>query len=380
MAVQTFYWSTSAAGTGDGSSWANRAALLSGGSFSGTFQDIDHGADTILHLIGPGTYNISVALNAASFSEAAPGINSLAIFHACDSSGNIWTPPSPNWCSAEPVWDTSNMPVFAFSSTGQINLTHFAMRGFVVSQSGTVVPLAGGRLFDWCSVSSSWSNAAAQCISTVNGTVSNTYATVTGSTNGACINMSGLGTIVNCRCFGNSSASAGNRSGIQLAAGGAGSSSVLQKNTTINCTVGINCTNTTGTVQNILNNVVYNCTTGIAISNSTATAIGRIAGNMLIGPGSGSAFTSSYPHGLLNNRLRGWSTNFPAGFNNWPASSFNITDSGNDSDEFVNVGTGDYRIKSTSTYAGKQIGAGDEVSAGASGIIVHPGLSGGFRS
>ena len=380
MAVITYYWSTSAAGSGDGTSWANRAALLSGGSFSGTFQDIDHGADTILHYVGPGTYNISVALNTASFSEAAPGITCPAIFHACDSSGNAWSPPSPNWCSAEPVWDTSTMPVFAFSSTGQINLTHFVMRGFVVSQSGTVVPLVGGRVFDWCVVSSSYSNAAAQCINTVSGTVSNTVATLTGATNGACLNMSGLGTVNNCRCIGNPAASAGNRSGLQIATGAATLSTVVQKNTIINCTVGINCTNATGTILNIINNVVYNCTTGIAISNTTVTAIGRIAGNMIIGSGSGSAFTSSFLHGLINNRLRGWSTNFPAGFNNWPASSFNITASGSDADEFVNVGTGDYRIKATSTYAGKQIGAGDEVAAGASGIIVHPGFGGGFRS
>jgi hypothetical protein len=48
-----------------------------------------------------------------------------------------------------------------------------------------------------------------------------------------------------------------------------------------------------------------------------------------------------------------------------------------DADEFVDAANGDYRIKNTSIYWGRNIGAGDEPAAGGSGIPIGRLISGG---
>ena len=72
---------------------------------------------------------------------------------------------------------------------------------------------------------------------------------------------------------------------------------------------------------------------------------------------------------VANNRLRNNTTNF-SGLGNYPTNYGNMTSSGTDSDEFVNVAGGDYRIKNTSDLWGKGYGVADEPAAGGAGTTI----------
>jgi hypothetical protein len=81
---------------------------------------------------------------------------------------------------------------------------------------------------------------------------------------------------------------------------------------------------------------------------------------------------------VSNCRLRNNTSNF-SGMGNYPETFSVVTAAGTDADEFVNAAAGDYRIKNTSTYWGKNLGPGDEpaASGGSGGIPLGRLISGG---
>src|SRR5687767_60995 len=113
MAIVTRYFSTTGAGAADGTTWADRAELFSGGNWSTVITGFAFNAsDALKCLIGPGTYTCSQALASGLFTNPPTLLNPL-ILHGCDGSGVQLEPEAPAWTAAQPVtWDT-NLPVIA---------------------------------------------------------------------------------------------------------------------------------------------------------------------------------------------------------------------------------------------------------------------------
>ncbi len=88
MATVTRYFSTAGAGTADGTSWANRAALFSGGAWSTVITGFNFtGSDSLECRIGPGSYTITASLASGLFANA-PTVSNPLILQGCDSSGS----------------------------------------------------------------------------------------------------------------------------------------------------------------------------------------------------------------------------------------------------------------------------------------------------
>ena len=116
MSIIVRYFSTSSAGAGDGTSWANRAALFTGGAWSTVITGFAfNGSDSMEARVGPGTYSITVALASGSFANP-PTVTNPLIIHGADSSGNLLSPPDPDWTSNMADWDASSLPILDTSS------------------------------------------------------------------------------------------------------------------------------------------------------------------------------------------------------------------------------------------------------------------------
>jgi hypothetical protein len=67
---------------------------------------------------------------------------------------------------------------------------------------------------------------------------------------------------------------------------------------------------------------------------------------------------------VRNNRFRDNTSGNFDGFVNWPTDLDNITSAGTDAAEFVDAPNGDYRIRSTASFAGRNIGVSEQAPAG----------------
>jgi len=163
MALVIRYFSTTSAGAGDGTTWADRAALFSAGNWSSVVTGFNYTSDAMEARIGPGTYTCSQEL-AGGLITNDPTVATPLLLHGCDSSGNRLTPPDPDWVSAQPAWDDSGLPVIATTSNiTTINLSHASVRlvKFTASgrTSGAVLSPAG--LLDWVVIESSSNGTSA---------------------------------------------------------------------------------------------------------------------------------------------------------------------------------------------------------------------------
>lgn len=375
MAVVTRYFSTAAAGAGDGTSWANRAQFVNAGTYSSVITGFSFaGSDSLRILLGPGTHSITSALS-LSATAANP-----CFIEGCDSSGNALTPPDPDWMAAQADFDVSGFPLIdTASNIAFVTNNHVTLKCLNLSSSASNMAFVQNvRKIVWCCILNTVSQSSAAAATMTSGSVENSILKCTGTAHGAVMTFTGNGFIENTKITGNSSASSGVREGVRITAT---TNPHIDSCVIRNCVAGIDYTSTSANVvPYVRNNVIYNCTTGVYVQQTSQTVRGIIANNMIIGGSDG--ITADFPQDLYNNRLRGQSNAaFSAGITNVPTTALNYTDSGSDSDEFVDTSTEDFRIKSTSTYYGRYIGAGDQIVAGSSGgLIVHPGLSGGFRS
>lgn len=66
MAIVIRYFSTASAGSGDGTTWADRAVFFTGGAYSTVLTNFDFsGSDTLHCYLGPGTYGIGETLGSS---------------------------------------------------------------------------------------------------------------------------------------------------------------------------------------------------------------------------------------------------------------------------------------------------------------------------
>ena len=154
MAVVTRYFSTTSAGAGDGTTWADRAALFSGGNWSSIITGFAFNVGNALEArVGPGNYTVTQNLVPGLFANPPTILNPIVI-RACDSSGSNWIPPSPSWLSCTPTWDTTNMPIITCGTTitaRAMDLSNAVVIGLSwrPGPSGHFQTLVNGGSFHW---------------------------------------------------------------------------------------------------------------------------------------------------------------------------------------------------------------------------------------
>lgn len=361
MAVVTRWFGVTAAGDGDGSTWADRAALFSGGAWSSVITAFDFsGSDSLLCLIGPGTHAITATLQSSSFSVAAPTIANPIILHGCDSDGAILEPANPDWVSAQPCdWD-DDLPVL--SATTNIAIVNVGTAYNVVCRflkfisSGTAANVGQYASIDWCVVENSYAGISSGAWFRPY-RLTNSVLRCTGSIfyrvlQGAPVSFD------NVRLEGESSATSGERTGFYC------ESYVVYAS---GCTI-VDCPGSLITTGNSTSHIpmairsVFIGGLGISLSNASGQAYTcRLEGCVIVGSASYGVDSQGTAYTLISRcRFRDNTSGNFNGLGNYPDDLGNITSAGTDAAEFVDAASGDYRIKYGSSLWGLGIGAGDE--------------------
>jgi hypothetical protein len=365
MAVVVRYFSTSSAGAGDGTTWADRAALFSGGNWSTVITGFNFsGSDALECRIEGGiTYTCSQALASGLFSNAPTAANPL-ILHGCDDTGARLEPSNPDWVSAQPVdWDTE-LPVIATSTN--IATVSLAAGCFIRVVSFTASGRTGGAVvsgsqpnsLDWCVVVNSASNSSAVGVQSSN--ISNCAVTMSGTAFDYAVSHS-LNLVNNCRIVATGSASSGNRRGVTWASF---SSPHIIGSTILGFAGGAVVSLSTQVAQyGRISQSVLADNPGSAVllaSTSSQTATFVVEGCMVTGNGAYGINADASRVFASNSRLRDNTSGNFNGFGNYPTDLDNYTTDSDDATEYVDAAGGDYRIKYGSAIWGKGYGVADE--------------------
>jgi hypothetical protein len=364
-AVVTRYFSTTAAGAGDGTTWADRAELDPAGVFSTVITGFAfNGTDSMLACVGPGTYTFTTGLASGAFANPPTVANPL-IFHGCDGSGNLLTPDNPGWLSDVPVnWDT-NLPVFATTTNiATINLATCSLRlvKFTATGATTNAVLTAAMTIDWVVVDHSGSNTAAMGVQSSVAKITNSAVSMSATSYRAAIIWSG-NPILNVRAQG-VTGTTGNRYGVEFS--GSASAAPIVSSTIFGFGGGgIGSSSATTTHFYVVQRSVIanNGGTGAA-GNGTAsqTNVSVITGSMITGNGAFGIDAGAARMEAVNNRLRDNASGELTNFGNWPV-TLNDTSAGDDADEYFNAAGFDFRIKNSAAIWGQGYGVSDAPAA-----------------
>lgn len=370
---------TSIVNKGDGSSWALRTNLFAGGAWSGRILLFDFsGSDSLKALVGPGTHTITAAFGAGFTS--APTAANLLFIHGCDSSGNPISPPDTAWLSNMPAFDDSAFPVIATTTNIAITtlvLCQWYCVKFIVSGRNGVA-ISGGH-FSWVSIINSTSNASA--VSVTGTSIANSQVSMTGSIYSAAIQVSTT-PFENLLLIG-VTGSSGNRYGFQHT-GSTGQS--FFDRITVRGFGGAGIINTGASAAHIMGlkrcTVVNNQGSGIVFP-ATASQTGvntvedcQITGNGLSGTGYGLDAQSQARVLLRHSRFRDNDDGDINGMLNYPIDIDNYVTDSDDTTEYVDAASGDFRIKNTAATWGMGFGVSDQAAAGGGGGGGSYGFSG----
>lgn len=372
MALVTRYFGVSGAGAADGTSYANRAPLYTAGNWSSIITAFNFTSDTLLCLIAPGNYTCSQSLTSAIFSSTVPTNNEFSLnLSACDSSGVPWVCPT-DWSSASiPTWQNDLPFIDHTANSAWVNLIGLNLYGMNVRRSNALLaansrPFQSASSMQWCYGEVTASSTAVSVFNPQGTTpLINCVGVCSGTAFDNVFIFSSTTAVENCKAIGNPAASSGNRAGFNVASaismtfsyctasgvfsGFQYTGAVGGRFATNRCTVKSNgygmyapSANTSGLSQGVHDSFIVAATEGV----TTPIVLAQ---------------------GIRNNRIRSAT---PLVI---PASQIaygNITTAGSDADEFVDAANHDLRIKNTSTYWGKGLGAGDEPASGGGNIIV----------
>jgi hypothetical protein len=364
-AIITRYFSTSSAGAGDGTTWADRAALFSAGNWSTVITGFNFsGSDSLMAIIGPGAYTCSQSLASGLFSNAPTSANFLFL-RGGDSSGNLLTPPDGNWTSDLPAWDDSGLPDIQTSTNiSTINLAATAVTLFKFTATGATTnsPLGtqNSTVYNWVSVTNSASNTGASVVGGV-AQVSNSVLRFTGTAYSA---IASSPIMTNVRLEGNASASSGNRYGWSSNT----ASPALNRVTVINNPGGgiVSTASSTAFSMTLANSVVMgNAGPGILLpSTASQTSTSRLFNNYIANNGTYGIDAQSGARVLASwNRLRDNASGNFNGFGNFPTTTTNYEVDASDT-ELVNTAAGNYQVDSAATIWGMGFGVSEEAAAG----------------
>jgi hypothetical protein len=369
VAIVVRYFAPAAAGSGDGTSVANSAALFTGGAWSTVITGFNFaGSDSLECRITPGTYTITAALAAAGFANAPTAANPI-VLHGADASGNRLTPASPSWTADQPAtWDSS-LPVLA-TTTNVNTITLGAAVSFCRLLKFTASATSGSILTssaDWVSVNNSQSNASATGFGSGGfglARISNCIVRMTGTSYNAGVGVA-AGLVRNTRVEGNANASTGTRAGM--------ADSTSQLRLLDRCCIlnhagygVLDSSSGVGATYDVRNCVIVNCGAAGILLSSTAAQTGQsyVRNNIITGCTTGIDANSGGRLIATNNRIRVSGTAI-ANTGNYPTDIDNDTSAGSDAAEYNNAAGGDYRIKASASFANRNIGVSQ-----ISGVIV----------
>lgn len=377
MGLVTRYFSTTGAGTEDGTSWANRAPLIVAGAWNTIISAFAFtaGADSLECRIGAGTYTCP-GLSSGTFTAGTPTRDKCLFFVGADSSGNKLSVPNPGWSSAQPMWDTTNMPLFNFgNNTQNQSHIHFYMMRLEGSNTSGVIGSSGRTtVFTWCEIVGTGTNtggivAGGEATNCVIRCTSSNYATVfLPGTNAVCHNV---------RVEGNSAATGGNRDGFQNSGNGGAFY--------VNCTSINNprygFAHTSGAVVagivRMYKCLAYNNGSHGLFTAEDANTSGfqhQIANCVIVNNGGWGVSYAQSPIIFSRNRLRNnTSGNYTTASLEDGINLDNDESAGTDADEFVDHTNGDFRIKNTSSIWGQGYGPMDQPAASSSATVAYFG-------
>lgn len=377
MAVVTRYFSTTAAGAGDGTTWADRAQLHNAGTWSTVITGFNFaGSDSLKCFIGPGTHTITTnALSGGLFANPPTVANPL-VLHGCDSSGVELSIPEPGWVSAEAAWDDSTLPVLATTTNIRtLNTTLYTVIARLIkfTASGCNQASILSTSLDWCTVISSTANSSAAAFSS--GILTNCVVKCTGSS------YSLIGAVASSLFFNSRfegvTGSSGNRNGITIDGNGV--------QTVIGCTVvgcggaGIKYISGSAAQSGVIANctIANNGSDGISLNSTASQTNNWHVRNCCITGNGGYGIDANVARTFLaGTRLRDNTSGNLTDFVNHPIDMSVYTTDSDDATEYVDSGAGDYRIANTAATWGLGYGAGDEPAAGSGGSALHLGSLG----
>lgn len=360
MALVTRYFSTAGAGAADGTSWADRAPLLNGTTFSAVFNAMDFASDSYIAYVGPGTHSgVNVSLSNGLFPSPPTTSNPLLI-HGCDGSGVPIEPPLA-WSSAQPADWESDLPIIEGTGTSWLynsaQISARCMKFRVGGRAGAGVNSLGQ--LHWCVVENFTDSISAAAVAS-SGETRNCVFRCSGNSYNYVLQTSNSATALNCRLEGNPSAVSGEKDGIRN--GGTSAIKSASGLTIINNPgrgyynpVGNAATNT------ILDRCVLanNGGSGLVFANvASPTGVHSLFNSFVVNNGGWGLDGVIANCRIFRSRFRNNSSGDITSTSNGFVIG-NITDAGADADEFVDAANGDYRIKFGSPYWGMGIGAGD---------------------
>ncbi len=371
MAIVTRYFSTTAAGAGDGTTWADRAALFSSGNWSSVITGFNFsGSDGMLALIEGGlSYSCSQSLVTGLFANAPTGLNPL-ILHGCNSSGVQLSAPDPQWTADRHAFSTSTFPEIATTTNvSTINLTavHARCVKFTASGRNGVMLQAGGR-FDFIEAIQSTSNTAAIAVAGID-CVTNAIVRMTGSAYSSGMTVTNSQYVSNVKVIGNTGSS-GNRDGVALTATTA-VGVVSRVCSTGNGGHGFNSTSSGASQRFFLTNVVAvnNGGDGIRFASTASQSLASVVANSIITGNGGYGINTQAAANvfLVNSRLRNNTSGNWDGLMNYPNDFGTNTSAGSDSADYVDAATLDFQVKSSASIANLGFGISQQCASGGSG-------------
>jgi hypothetical protein len=276
--------------------------------------------------------------------------------------------------SAQPAWDDSGLPVIATASNiDTIGLSTVLVRLIKFTASDRAGRILFSPSLFWVVVINTTSNNAARA--TLQCPTYNCVLKCSGTAFDYIGNAANRG-FHNVRIEGNPSASSGSRVGFTF-------SNVCHHSfiTAVGCPgAGISSALTTaGWVSELSRFVSANNGAGVLIaSTASQTSTHHITGGVVVNNAGYGIDGGAGNNAVDGCRLRDNTSGNFTNMGNWPTTFDNLTSAGTDANEFVNVATGDYRIKATSALWGKGYGAGDEIptpAAIAAAVWVRVGRS-----
>jgi hypothetical protein len=374
MAVVTRYFSTTAGPDADGtaSTWAKREPFVVSGAINTLISGFDFTSDSLIVRVGPGEYTLSTTISTFTGSTG-PSATFPCIFEGALSDGTRWR--HPIWVSAQPPWDANDpsnpMPIITKTGASNVfNNVNIYIYGFRVVSSSALIILQNARAVDWCQFINSRSDSNT-LVSTweFTGSIRNCHLECSGTSYDSIMSYPSSSGF-NLRLQGNPSATTGKRYGWSTG----NNASYGITNFTVIGNAGGGAVNSASGVLNSYVNALrctfVNNSVAAIMAGPTGTTFGVARGLMITGGHSnGINYSSSGKVFVDSCRIRDFSSSAVVGSTAFtePPLFGNITDAGSDADEYVNAAIGDYRIKNTSDYWGKGIGAGDEPAAGGGG-------------
>ena len=359
MAITTRYFSTASAGVGDGTTWANRAALLDGsGYLSSIITGFDFTSNALFCHVGPGTYTLGQSLTNTLFTKPMTTLTPLFL-HGCDSNGNLLQPKNTAWKSSMAPWSSDGIPYLNFGSLYLSSLTNTFYYHINASGSRNGYVLTSITYAEWCKFYQTGSGTASYIAGTIQ-PILNCVFDSTGATGYQAI-MQPAAPLYNCKIIGpGPSVGSGTRAGISAAT----------FYDIVNCHVtgvgghGIRLPATANSRRcSMFNNTITNCGgDGISMENtiSPVTARSDISRCIITGCGGyGINANSTIITSVNSCRLRDNTSGNINGIGNFRTDLNNNETAGSDTNEYTAPSLYDYSIKPTSYLWGKGYGAGD---------------------